>query len=181
MGESCNEYLNIHGQSIGKYMVGDYMKNNIITDIEDIRFARLLNDVAEKINYTGESDIEQDKRAVSDLPNIIDEVRGALAMRDVDAILEATIVLEQFLGCKAQNNLCDSDSSLGLIAKYGAKINKLMEGGTSMDDYLSLYEEIIQEITPFNIQDYDSIMILLSRLDLEFAHINVTMPDKLKK
>ena len=143
-------------------------ENNSIYNIEDIQFANLISKVAESIDYRGDSrDIPN--RFVSELSSIKESVFGALKTKNVDTILDATISLETYLsdistargefGFETEESICE------LIEKYDEQINKL-DNNTELDEYIVIYKSLLNDISAFNVNLYESFMILLSRLDL---------------
>ena len=143
-------------------------ENNSIYNIEDIQFANLISKVAESIDYRGDSrDIPN--RSVSELSSIKESVLSALKTKNVDTILDATISLETYLsdistargefGFETEESICE------LIEKYDEQINKL-DNNTGLDEYIVIYKSLLNDISAFNVNLYESFMILLSRLDL---------------
>ena len=143
-------------------------ENNSISSIEDIQFANLLSKVAESIDYKGGlRDISN--RSVSELSSIKESVLSALKTKNVDAILDATLPLENYLsdvsttrgefGFETEESICE------LIEKYDEQISKL-NNNTELDEYIVIYESLLNDISAFNVNLYESFMILLSRLDL---------------
>ena len=143
-------------------------ENNRITNIEDIQFANLISEVAESIDYKGRTrDIST--HSVSELSSIKESVLSALKTKNVDIILDATLPLENYLsdvstargefGFETEESICE------LIEKYDEQINKL-DNNTELDEYIVIYESLLNDISAFNVNLYESFMILLSRLDL---------------
>ena len=143
-------------------------ENNRITNIEDIQFANLISEVAESIDYRGRTrDIPN--HSVSELSSIKESVLSALKTKNVDTILDATLPLENYLsdvsttrgefGFETEESICE------LIEKYDEQINKL-NNNTELDKYIVIYESLLNDISAFNVNLYESFMILLSRLDL---------------
>ena len=143
-------------------------ENNSISSIEDIQFANLLSKVAESIDYKGGlRDISN--RSVSELSSIKESVLSALKTNDVDTILDATITLENYLsdmsttrgefGFETEESICE------LIEKYSEQIDGL-DNNTELDEYIVIYKSLVNDISAFNVNLYESFMILLSRLDL---------------
>ena len=142
--------------------------NNNISNIEDIQFANLISEVAESIDYKGRTrDISA--HSVSELSSIKESVLSALKTKNVDTILDATLPLENYLsdvstargefGFETEESICE------LIEKYDEQINKL-DNNTELDEYIVIYESLLNDISAFNVNLYESFMILLSRLDL---------------
>ena len=143
-------------------------ENNSISSIEDIQFANLLSKVAESIDYKGGlRDISN--RSVSELSSIKESVLSALKTKNVDTILDATIKLETYLsdmsttrgefGFEIEESICE------LIEKYSEQIDGL-DNNTELDEYIVIYKSLLNDISAFNVNLYESFMILLSRLDL---------------
>ncbi len=143
-------------------------ENNSISSIEDIQFANLLSKVAESIDYKGGlRDISN--RSVSELSSIKESVLSALKTKNVDTILDATIKLETYLsdmsttrgefGFETEESICE------LIEKYSEQIDGL-DNNTELDEYIVIYKSLLNDISAFNVNLYESFMILLSRLDL---------------
>lgn len=143
-------------------------ENNSISSIEDIQFANLLSKVAESIDYKeGLRDISN--RSVSELSSIKESVLSALKTKNVDTILDATIKLETYLsdmsttrgefGFETEESICE------LIEKYSEQIDGL-DNNTELDEYIVIYKSLLNDISAFNVNLYESFMILLSRLDL---------------
>ena len=143
-------------------------ENNSISSIEDVQFANLISKVAESIDYKGDlRDIPN--HSVSELSSIKESVLSALKTNDVDTILDATITLENYLsdmstirgefGFETEESICE------LIEKYDEQIDKLNDN-TELDEYIVIYESLLNDISAFNVNLYESFMILLSRLDL---------------
>ena len=143
-------------------------ENNSISSIEDIQFANLLSKVAESIDYKGGlRDISN--RSVSELSSIKESVLSALKTKNVDTILDATIKLETYLSdmstTRGEFGFETEESICGLIEKYDEQISKL-NNNTELDEYIVIYESLLNDISAFNVNLYESFMILLSRLDL---------------
>ena len=143
-------------------------ENNSISSIEDIQFANLISKVAESIDYKGGlRDISN--RSVSELSSIKESVLSALKTKNVDTILDATIKLETYLsdmsttrgefGFETEESICE------LIEKYSEQIDGL-DNNTELDEYIVIYKSLVNDISAFNVNLYESFMILLSRLDL---------------
>ena len=143
-------------------------ENNSISSIEDIQFANLISKVAESIDYKGGlRDISN--RSVSELSSIKESVLSALKTKNVDTILDATIKLETYLsdmstargefGFETEESICE------LIEKYSEQIDGL-DNNTELDEYIVIYKSLLNDISAFNVNLYESFMILLSRLDL---------------
>ena len=143
-------------------------ENNNISNIEDIQFANLVSKVAESIDYRGRTrDIPN--HSVSELSSIKESVLSALKTKNVDTILDATLPLENYLsdvsttrgefGFETEESICE------LIEKYDEQIDKLNDN-TELDEYIVIYESLLNDISAFNVNLYESFMILLSRLDL---------------
>ena len=143
-------------------------ENNSISSIEDIQFANLISKVAESIDYKRRTrDISN--HSVSELSSIKESVLSALKTKNVDTILDATISLETYLsdistargefGFETEESICE------LIEKYDEQIDKLNDN-TELDEYIVIYESLLNDISAFNVNLYESFMILLSRLDL---------------
>ena len=143
-------------------------ENNSISSIEDIQFANLLSKVAESIDYKGDlRDIPN--HSVSELSSIKESVLSALKTKNVDTILDATIKLETYLsdmsttrgefGFETEESICE------LIEKYSEQIDGL-DNNTELDEYIVIYKSLLNDISAFNVNLYESFMILLSRLDL---------------
>ena len=143
-------------------------ENNSISSIEDIQFANLISKVAESIDYKGGlRDISN--RSVSELSSIKESVLSALKTNDLDTILDDTITLENYLsdmsttrgefGFETEESICE------LIEKYSEQIDGL-DNNTELDEYIVIYKSLVNDISAFNVNLYESFMILLSRLDL---------------